>query len=617
MSQQMDSAAGEGVVRRETPTAERSFVWHAKLIGALTLVSRVLGLAREAFAARYFGADWVWSAFTVAFTVPNLFRKLFGEGALSAAFIPLYAKAVAEEGRTGREGTEARRHGGTKAEEGRTGRTGREGTEARRHGGMEAERDAKVGGGADIVEAAAISANEFAVASVNLLCMILLGVTVVGEVVLAGVYAWLVWGGEPRKDYLLAVRLSMLMLPYVLLVCGAAFVGGILQVHRRFAAVAATSIVLNLALIVAIVSAATAVDLTTEQGRVTGVWWLSWAVLVSGVIQLAMLVPSLRAVGFAFRPVLHVWVPAVRQMLRMSFPVAIGAGVLQLGVMLDKGISFVLAEAAGHTHFEVLGFRVAYPMAEGAAARLNWAQFMYQFPLGVFAIAIATAIFPKLAGDALEADRGAFRAVMRRGIEASLFIGLPASVGLAVVALPAVRLLFEGGNFDYADSQWVALSTAIYAAAIWAFSLQQILNRAYYALHDTTTPLKWAAWNLLINLVVELPLLWTPLRESGMAVGTLVSFSIQAVVMTWQLSRRVGGLGLGQVARPVAVMIGASVVMGVVLVAMQWLPWWPGGESRAIWAAQLAMLMAAGAAVYFGLCAAGGLGDVARLLRRR
>src|SRR5207248_11419738 len=92
----------------------------------------------------------------------------------------------------------------------------------------------------------------------------------------------------------------------------------------------------------------------------------------------------------------------------------------------------------------------------------------------------------KLSSDAHDLDRSQFNSVLRHGIEASLFIGLPASIGMIVVRYPAVRLLFQHGNFTARDTALVALSTAIYAAAIWAFSLQQILNRAYYALHDTT-----------------------------------------------------------------------------------------------------------------------------------
>src|SRR5437763_2400066 len=116
-------------------------------------------------------------------------------------------------------------------------------------------------------------------------------------------------------------------------------------------------------------------------------------------------------------------------------------------------------------------------MEEGAAARLNWAQYLYQFPLGVFAIALATAIFPKLSADAIDPTThhlahglrrapDQFKNVLRKGIEASLFIGLPASIGMIVVRTPAVKLLFQHGNFTAEHARLVALSTAFYSAGI-------------------------------------------------------------------------------------------------------------------------------------------------------
>ena len=595
-----DGPRGGAAAAAERAAAARSFVSHAKAIGFITFISRLLGMARESIAANYFGAGAVWSAFTVAFTIPNLFRKLLGEGALSAAFIPLYAQAVKREGEAPAEPAFL-------------------------------FDSAKIGSAG--ASPSRMSAADFAAASVNLLCGILIALTIVGEVVLVALTFF-----HLRADYLLAVKLAMVMLPYVLLVCGTAFLGGILQVHHRFIATASTAIVLNLCLIVAIIAAARAYDLTTEPGQIAAARWLAASVLVAGVVQVAMLIPSLRAAGFRFKLILHLWTPAIRKMLAMSLPVALGAGVLQISVMLDKGISFLLAQGAGGaTHFELLGMSVRYPLSEGAAARLNWAQFMYQFPLGVFAIALATAIFPRLSSDAIPAEgnfksqdtrnkqmSGAlrvvpddFKRVLRQGVEAALFIGLPASVGMIVVRYPAVRLLFERGNFTPDDTRWVALSTAIYSAAIWAFSLQQILNRAYYALHDTTTPLVWAIVNLALNLAIELPLLWTGLGEAGMAVGTLVSFAIQSVMMLWMLDRRLGGIGLRESMSSIAKMVIASGVMWLACVGVRYLPVYPSGSGKVIWAMQLAILMLTGGGVYFGAAALLGLTGQMRMLSKR
>lgn len=555
---------------------EKSFTANATLIGGLTLLSRILGMARESVAAGAFGANPVWSAFVFAFTIPNLFRKLFGEGALSAAFIPLYAQEV-------------------KAEKLRD--------------AVVLQPEAQAAGGT--LPYAGLSSADFALASVNLLCFILLALTLVGEVGLAGAYLV-----TSRPDYLLAIQLTAIMLPYVLLVCGSAFLGAILQVHHRFAAVTATSIVLNAVLIVAILLGSRLFDFHTPRGQTLGTYLLGVAVLIAGVIQVGMLGPSLHAVGFRFRPVFHVFTPQVKRMLWLTLPVALSAGVLQVGVLMDKGIAFYLARSPGHDTLTLLGHTFTLPMAEGAAARLNWAQYMYQFPLGVFAIALATAIFPKLAAEALDTDKTAFSAILRKGISASLFIGLPASVGMCIVAGPAVNLLFRHGNFSDIDARWTILSTIIYSAAIWAFSLQQILNRAYYALHDTRTPMIWGAVNLVINLAIELPLLWTPLGESAMAVGTLVSFAIQSVMMTWFLSRRVGGLGLREEARPIVVMTVAALLMGLACYGAQRIPGFPHGHSKLSYAGELTIQMALGALTYAAFCHLGGI-DVLRMLRRK
>jgi putative peptidoglycan lipid II flippase len=565
---------------------EKSFVSHAKLIGAFTLASRVLGMARESVAAFFFGAGPIWSAFTVAFTIPNLFRKLFGEGALSAAFIPLYAQAVKKES------------------------------------GQPGPADSNDG----------YTAREFANASVNLLCFLLILITIVGEVVL---WALLVRGRTSgmAADRILAIKLTMVMLPYVLLVCGQAFLGGILQVHRSFGAPAAAPILLNFFLIAAIVLAAKLFDLTSPAGQTRGVYVLAVTVLIAGVAQILMMAPALGRAGFRFRPVLHFWTAPIKRMLKLTLPVALGAGILQIGVLMDKGISFLLASGVGTNEartFSLFGLTLErYPMVEGAAARLNWAQFLYQFPLGVFATALATAIFPKLSTDALGTpeDRERFKTVLRRGLEAALFIGLPASVGMIVVRYPAVRLLFQHGKFTELDTKLVAISTAVYSAAIWAFSLQQILNRGYYALHDTTTPLIWGLVNLVLNLVVELPLIWLlphvadkTIAETGMAWGTLVSFAIQSVVMTAMLSRRVGGVGMRSVMPNVAKMILASAVMWLACWAIQKSPIYPSEtwlRPKVRWAVQLTMLMGIGGVVYLGACAGMGINVLEHLRRRR
>jgi putative peptidoglycan lipid II flippase len=533
----------------------KSFVSHARLISVLTLVSRILGMAREGVMSTYFGAGTISSAFAVAFKVPNLFRKLLGEGALSAAFIPLYAQSL------------------------------------------------KSGGAAALQEA-----NSFAAASVSLLVTILIALVGVGELGL--------WLGvkviQPRPENRVIVAFTAIMLPYVLLICSTAFLSGILQVHRRFALPAMTPIVLNVIHIAVIVIGARLLMLRTSRGpgrlgvQTHLAYWLAAFVLVAGALQVAMLLPSLRAVGFRWRWVGRFWTDRVKRMCKLSVPVALGAGVLQLSVITDTLITVFLTRGNNPAErLHVFNHLLRYPMAPGAVARLNWAQFLYQFPLGVFAIALATAIFPTLSAHASEPER--FRSAVRQGILVTLMEGLAASVGLILVRFPVIRLLYQHGAFTPSDTRWVALSTCFYAAAIWAFSLQQILNRAYYALHDTVTPLRLSIVTLIINTAVEVPLAFTRLGEAGMAVGTLVSFSIQAVAMLLILDRRVGGLGLGRIAGASAKMLAAVAVMAAVCLAARRVPGFPAGSGTLASLSQLAILVIAGGAAYLGTCRALGL----------
>ncbi len=594
-------------------STEKSFLSHAKLIAAITFASRLLGYAREKAAAHFIGPGPLWDAFVFAFTIPNLFRKLLGEGALSQAFIPLYAKALKAES-TPSPGTPGEGRG--------------EGLSTPRPTDDPNPVPAYRERGPDA------SAMGFAVASVNLLMLLTVLVTLAGELLLVGLLLIGNWGDTSR----LALLLSALMLPYVTLVCGAAFLSGILQVHRRFAAPAATAIVLNLIQIVVMAILARRYDLADDANKRLAIWWLAACVLVGGVLQLAILMPDLRATGFRFRFVREFWTPRVKRMLLLSIPVAISAGVLQIGVLMDRFIAFALsARDADHATLSFLGLAIASPFDAGAVSRLNTAQFMYQFPLGVFAIAIATAIFPKLSEDASNSGQWAvgsgqkdaslspttdnrqlttFQATLRRGIEAALFIGLPASAGMIVVALPATRLLFEGGETTLRDAHWIAQSTAIYSAAIWAFSVQQILNRGYYALHDARTPLVWTSVNLILNLLIEIPLAFTPLGESAMAVGTLGSFAIQTTVMTLLLCRRVG-----LDARPMLVtcskMLLATLVMTATCVGVRSL--FPASDRHHLptHAFEAFAIMATGGVVYFAACQLLGLPVMSFLKRKR
>ena len=569
-------AAGEG-----GDEGGGGFVGHAAVVGGLTLVSRVAGLVRDAVLAGVFGASLVLDAFLVGFIVPNLFRRLFGEGALTAAFIPRYTRLLRED---------------------------------------------------------RALAGRFASLCVVAVATLLAGLTVLGEV---GLGWWLASleaadagaavegaGGAGGGKVGLAVGLTMVMLPYMPLVCGVAFLGAMLQVHRRFGVPAAAPVLLNVVMIAAALGAGWYGGGSAAGGRgvegagvegagVPGVGmvvWVAGSVVLAGLLQLGWLGWSVWRVaplgwGFAGTGV-H-----FRRMLWTMLPMVVGLGVFQINTLLDGLIAYGLAAPEGMGRgaegLEVAGWSLSYPLEAGAVTTLTLAQRLYQFPLGVFGIAIATAIFPALAGavgaggaggavgaggagDAGEVARGggglmggagSFGRIFWRGVRLTLFIGVPASVGLVLVRVPLTRVFFEWKAFSAEDAARAAGVLLAYGSAVWAYSLTHVTTKAFYALEDAATPLKVSLGMVGLNLGLNLGLIW-PLGVAGLAWSTAGSAVLQTGVLVWLLQRRMvgrsgggggGGEGgvLGGVPGGVWGSVGRTVLLSGVMGLAVWGVLWP------------------------------------------
>ena len=535
------------------------FVGHAKLVSLLTLVSRMTGLARDAVLAAVFGATLVLDALLIGFLVPNLFRRLFGEGALTAAFIPRYTKLLKDD---------------------------------------------------------PALARRFASLCVVVVASLLAGITLVGE---AGL--WFALSQGPSEKASLALRLTMLMLPYMPLVCGVAFLGAILQVHKRFGPPAAAPIVLNLVMIGAALLA-----LSRAGGEWSSVFVVALSVLVAGLLQLGWLgLAVLRAAPLTISftgTATH-----FRGMLVTMLPMVIGLGVFQINTLLDGLIAYGFAAPAEQPDatFDLFGRTVDYPMQTGAVTTLTLAQRLYQFPLGVFGIAIATAIFPALAAAAAakrgdqpdKASRGGgdFADILRRGLRLTFFIGLPASVGLILVRVPLTRVFFEWNQFTADDAARSAAVLAGYAAAVWAYSMTHVLTKAYYALDDAVTPLKVSAAMVVLNLALNLTLIW-PLGVAGLAWSTAVSATLQALLLLGLLRRhadRPVDAGVWRSWRGTALRTAA---MGVAVAAALW-GFDPLTLSKSASVGVLALGVGVGGAVYLIAARLTGAAELGWLLKRR
>jgi len=357
---------------------------------------------------------------------------------------------------------------------------------------------------------------------------------------------------DPERTY--SIALVMFLLPYMPLVCVAAMLAGMLQVQGRFAPGAAMPIILNLCVIAACVP-----FFAVEDASAAGwAWVIGSSVLVSGVLQIVWSLLALRglvrwttSVGAASE--------STRVMLRRLGPVLIGLGTLQVNALIDTLIA-MWPNWVGPT----IGGR-AYPLDEASNGILFFTQRLYQFPLGVFGIAVATAIFPSLSRAAGERER--FVELLRHGVRLSLFIALPATVGLILVRKDLISVLYSGPGGGFSD-EGVARSAAVlfaYGAGVWAYSLNQLWTRAFYARGNTGTPMRVAVAMVGLNLVGNVVLVFaTPLREAGLAWSTAGAAVAQCVVLGVLLSRR-EGIGLFDGATRAGIV--RSVVLTVVMSA--------------------------------------------------
>jgi putative peptidoglycan lipid II flippase len=473
-----------------------------------TFASRVLGMVRDMATAALLGMSGspVMDAFVVAFRIPNLFRRLFGEGALTASYVPVLAARL-EKGRAG----------------------------------------------------------AWQLVSVGLvwLSVILAGVVLVAEGVCVLIYA--VWGASPGMPLLLG--LTALMMPYMLFVCLAAQVAATLQCLAHFAIPALAPILLNICWLAAVWGIAPwfAPDQEAQAAVLAG------SILVAGVLQLAVQWPKLRAFGFRFD---YNW-PGARDSLHdiatAMGPMVLGLAITQINTLMDSLIAWSLsAPPDGPQEIAWLG-GVRYPMQQGAASSIYYGERLYEFPLAIVGIAVATAIFPLLSRHAARGDHPMLGADLTLGLRLVLFLGVPASLGLILLAEPLARLLFQRGEFIAADTVRAARMIACYAGGVWAYCALPVVVRGYYSLGDRITPVRIGAAVVGLNLVLNLILVW-PLAEAGLAVSTSVAAVVQLALLIAVVSRRdvpldwkrLAGTGLRTIVAAAAMAIVGYAVLHVI-----------------------------------------------------
>lgn len=488
-------------------------------VGGYTGVSRVLGFIRDILIAAALGAGPVADAFFVAFKFPNFFRRLFAEGAFAAGFVPMFAGELAGEGR---------------------------------------ER-----------------AILFAEQALSVLFFSLLAFVLLVEVTAPWLMYVLAPGfvGEPYK-FSLAVDFVRVTFPYLLFIALVSLQGGILNSLDRFAAQAATPILLNLCMIGAILSYAPLKHVTGFQ---TAGHALAWGVAVAGAVQFIFLNAACRRAGVRLRLARPRVTPMVKTLLKRILPVALGAGVYQVSLVIDIIIASILPT--------------------GAVSYLYYADRVTQLPLGVVGVAVGTALLPLLSRHWREGQEDAALHNQNRAMEFAVLLTLPAAAALIVLADPLIAALFQRGAFGPDQTLATSRALAAFACGLPAFVLIKVLVPAFFARGDTSTPVKIGLIAVAANLVLNLALM-IPFAHVGIALATTLSSWLNAALLTRVLVRRGQFAADSRLKSRLPRIAAATAVMAAALLLMSWAlaPWLSGAEPARI--AAVALLVGGGLLVF-------------------
>jgi putative peptidoglycan lipid II flippase len=518
-----------------------------------TLTSRLLGMLREMAYASFMGVGWVTDAFMLAFMIPNLFRRLLGEGALTAAFIPVFKEKE------------------------------------------------KLAGEKEMWRAA----NAVISGSVLVTCAIVLlglgGISVALPLVERAKPSHTLaidsvnatdTGAQLHRDYdgqykstreidwqktVLMLRLLRAMFPYLVLVSLAAIFMGMLNARGHFFIPAMGAGMLNVVMIASVFLLAPRLG-TQLPDKIFG---LAVGVLLAGLVQAGFQLPVLWKDGFQYHWVAPWKNETVRHVARQMIPGTIGVAAFQINVLLTTGMGFFVGT--------------------GIISSFNYAVRLMELPQGVFGISLATYLLPTLSGLAAEKNYGEFRATLRQGVGYLVTINLLATVFLLVLAEPMIRLLFQHGNFHAEDTRRAAFALVCLAPGLVVFSLVNILARAFYALGDTKTPMRISIFCLVLNILIAFVLVW-PFEQGGLGLANSISAACNALLLTVALRKKLGRLEMAELRKTIAVLLAAAALGGIAA----WGAWefWEtrlGHGTLGLKLGAVFVPMGLGTAIYFGI----------------
>ena len=458
----------------------RRLAWSTAIFSLATGLSRLLGLVREIVAAAIFGAGGKINAFTVAFQVPNLMRSLVADAALSSAFVPVFSELL---------------------EKGERKRAWR-------------------------------------VAS-TLFWLLLLGLTAIVALLIVIAPLIIAPFGDPGGDKQLAITLSRILFPIVVLLGVSGIIVGILNSYEHFTVPALTPVFWNLAIIAGLVFGVPHADTLDAKLYIYAV-----SIVIGTVIQVLLPLPWLYGLDDRLRFALDWRDPAIRQVFVLMIPVTIGLGLINFNLLVNTLFAsrFINPELA--------------PRAIDAAFRI------YMLPQGMFSVAVATVLFPRLSRLAARADMEGFRNTVAMGLRQIAFTLVPASVFTAILATPITRIIYEHGK-------WTAEDTTVTSQALAAFSLgltfngaMLMLNRAFFGMQRPWTPTAVALGNLALNTALAAALYQVGVW--GIPLATSLANIGGAAMLLVLFRRRLGRIDFSGTLRAVTKIAIASTALAVV-----------------------------------------------------
>jgi putative peptidoglycan lipid II flippase len=293
-------------------------------------------------------------------------------------------------------------------------------------------------------------------------------------------------------------------------------------------------------------------------------------------------------------------------------PVTLGLSITQINTVLDRLIAWTLTAPIEGAWGMPLPWGLAYPLEAGAVSALYFGERVYQFPLGVFGVALGTVLFPLLSRHAARGDLFRVRDDLSLGLRLVIAIGLPASAGLVLVAEPLTRLLYQHGDFTALDTARVAPILVAYGAGVWAYCAIPVLYRGFYAVGERKIPVQVGLIAVALDLVLNFSLIW-PWAERGLAASTAISAAIQVALLAWMIQSRVGRLDWRRLFVTVGKALFATLAMGAVCVVT--FACFPAGSGRLHEAAALVVAIVLSAVTYFVAARIAGIDELRMLLR--